>query len=54
MTTKEKNEGKTFADLLDSILSDRTRFLSFFGVLISFCVLFLLIFWIITKMLGVN
>lgn len=53
MTTKgTENEGKTFADVVDSILTNRARFFSFIGVILSFCALFLFVFWIVTKMIG--
>ncbi|HEX8284701.1 MAG TPA: hypothetical protein VF588_15155 [Pyrinomonadaceae bacterium] len=48
------NEGKTFADVFDNILSDWKKFIAFLAATAGFCGLLLLLFLLITKVLGVT
>jgi hypothetical protein len=45
---------KAFADVFDSILTERRKFLSFLGLIGSLCFVLMLIGWLIPKMLGIN
>ncbi len=49
MSTNPLNQGKTFADVFDSIISDVKKFVGFILLIFCFVVLIYFVIWIITK-----